>query len=98
MEAILSREADKKGMSGRSKDRYIYGGMNNMGFMKSNKETDRGREAEQKHNMDMRGGNMMHSEPDTDEQGGPPDNDADDRGGFMSKGSAPKKKRGFMRA
>jgi hypothetical protein len=98
METILSREAEKKGMSGKDKDRYTYGGMNNMGFMRGNKETDRGAAAQRKHDMDTRGGPVDESgqddQPDTGRMG---DSDSGQRHGFMSKGTAPKKKRGFMR-
>lgn len=47
--ADLKRFAAKKGKSGKDADRYVYGAMNNMGAMRGNKETAKGREMDEKH-------------------------------------------------
>lgn len=49
LEHRLKREAEKKGLKGRRADAYVYGTMNNRGYMKGSKETAKGREAERKH-------------------------------------------------
>ena len=57
LETILGREASRKGMSGRRKERYIFGALNNQGAMRGNKETARGRAMSRKHKRKMaRGG------------------------------------------
>lgn len=47
--ADLKRFAAKKGKSGKDADRYVYGAMNDMGVMRGNKETAKGREWDKKH-------------------------------------------------
>lgn len=49
LKARLKSQAKKKGFSGKKADRYVYGAMNNMGAMKGNKETSKGRKMQQKH-------------------------------------------------
>jgi hypothetical protein len=49
LEKALEKEAVKKGFSGKRKDKYIYGAMNNMGAMRGNKETAKGKRMEKKH-------------------------------------------------
>lgn len=56
LEHALRKEARKKGKSGKSADRYVYGTMNNMGTMKGSKETSKGRAMERKHEQDGRKG------------------------------------------
>ena len=43
LEHILESVAAKHGFSGRRAARYVYGAMNNMGAMRGNKETAKGR-------------------------------------------------------
>jgi hypothetical protein len=54
LERKLAGEARKKGLSGRSKDRYVYGAMNRIGAMRGNKQTEKGAEMERKHKRKMR--------------------------------------------
>lgn len=49
LEKQLKRAATAKGLKGDSADRYVYGAMNNMGAMRGNKETPKGRAIEKKH-------------------------------------------------
>lgn len=46
LEDKLKREYRKKGKSGRSLDKAVYGTLNKLGFMKGNKVTAKGRKAE----------------------------------------------------
>lgn len=52
LENALRKAAAKKGKKGRALDRYVYGGMNNMGAMRGNKETAKGRAMAAKHARD----------------------------------------------
>jgi hypothetical protein len=52
IEAEVRKSAAKKGLSGDKADQYVYGAMNNKGFMKGNKETPKGEAAEAKFNKD----------------------------------------------
>jgi len=54
LEARLKSAAADKGLKGEARDRYVYGAMNNMGAMKGNKITAKGRRMERKHNEKMR--------------------------------------------
>jgi len=54
LEELLKKEAEKKGYTGKKKGSYIFGAMNNLGFMKGNKETAKGKEAERKHKKTLR--------------------------------------------
>lgn len=49
LENRLKAQARKKGFKGRRAAKYVYGAMNNMGAMKGNKETAKGRAMERKH-------------------------------------------------
>ena len=49
LERALRKAAAKKGFRGKRADRYVYGGMNNMGAMRGNKETEKGRAMQKKH-------------------------------------------------
>lgn len=49
LESKLKAGAAKAGKTGRAADRYVYGAMNNMGAMRGNKETAKGRAMERKH-------------------------------------------------
>jgi hypothetical protein len=51
IEDKLKSEASKKGFTGKRAARYIYGAMNNMGAMKGNKETAKGKAMQKKHTM-----------------------------------------------
>lgn len=51
LEKKLRAEASKKGFTGRKAARYVYGAMNNMGAMKGNQETAKGRSMQKKHTM-----------------------------------------------
>lgn len=52
LESVLSKEADKKGFTGDRKDHYVFGAMNNMGAMRGNKETPKGKAMQEKHERD----------------------------------------------
>ena len=41
LEEKLRKSANKKGYKGERADRYVYGSMNEMGFMHGNKRTDK---------------------------------------------------------
>lgn len=49
LEKILSKAAAKKGLTGKAAKRYEFGAMNNIGAVKGNKITDKGREMQAKH-------------------------------------------------
>ncbi len=49
LEAKLKKAAADKGFGGKRADRYVYGAMNNMGAMRGNKETAKGKRIEKKH-------------------------------------------------
>lgn len=53
LEKDLAKSADKKGFTGRRKERYIYGAMNNLGAMHGPKETSKGAEMQRKHDDKM---------------------------------------------
>ena len=53
LEKDLAKSADKKGFTGRRKERYIYGAMNNLGAMHGSKETIKGAEMQRKHDDKM---------------------------------------------
>jgi hypothetical protein len=55
LEAKLKSEARGKGFSGRRADKYVYGAMNNMGAMRGNKVTKKGRRMQAKHDRKMSG-------------------------------------------
>ena len=54
LESKLRESAADKGFSGKRADRYVYGAMNNMGAMRGNKETAKGKRMEKKHREKMR--------------------------------------------
>lgn len=56
LEDRLAEGARKRGFTGKRAARYIYGAMNNMGAMRGNKETAKGRAMERKHKRDMKRG------------------------------------------
>ena len=49
IEAEFRRGAAKKGLTGDRADAYVYGGMNNAGYMHGSKITTKGRGSERKH-------------------------------------------------
>ena len=49
VENALKNEAAKKGFTGKRAARYVYGAMNNMGAMRGNKETAKGKAMQAKH-------------------------------------------------
>lgn len=53
LEQRLEAGARKHGFTGRRAARYIYGGMNNIGAMRGNKITAKGRAMERKHAQKM---------------------------------------------
>lgn len=53
LESALRKTAADKGMKGDRADNYVYGAMNNMGAMKGNKETAKGRAMQKKHDEDQ---------------------------------------------
>ena len=54
LEQELEKGAAKKGLTGKRKARYVYGGMNNMGAMRGNKETAKGAAMQRKHDSKIR--------------------------------------------
>ena len=54
LENILQKEASKQGFSGKQANHYIYGAMNNMGAIRGNKITAKGRSMQRKHNAKMK--------------------------------------------
>lgn len=56
LEAKLKSKAAEKGLSGKKADRYVYGAMNNIGAMRGNKETPKGKRMEKKHAAKVAGG------------------------------------------
>lgn len=53
LEDALARSAAKKGLTGKRKNAYVFGGMNNMGAMRGNKMTAKGAAMQKKHQKDM---------------------------------------------
>ncbi len=49
LENALRHEGRKKGLTGKHLEKYVYGGMNNIGAMHGSKETPKGAEMEKKH-------------------------------------------------
>ena len=49
LENVLEKEATKKGMRGKQAKRYVFGAMNNMGAVRGNKITAKGRAMQKKH-------------------------------------------------
>ena len=54
LEKKLMSEAKKKGMSAKESARYTFGAMNDLGAMRGNKETAKGREMDKKHAAKMK--------------------------------------------
>ena len=54
MPAFLEAKLRKNVPAGVDPDRYVYGAMNNMGAMRGNKTTAKGKRMEKKHNAKMR--------------------------------------------
>lgn len=52
LEDRLAREAAAKGLTGRRAAAYVYGTMNNRGYMRGSKETRKGAAAQRKHDRD----------------------------------------------
>jgi len=50
LEDKLKQSAAKKGLKGKNADRYVWGAMNNLGAVKGNVITAKGRAMERKHN------------------------------------------------
>lgn len=59
LEDKLKAEAAKKGFSGARAARYTYGAMNNMGAMRGNKETAKGRRMDKRHQVKL--AKMVHA-------------------------------------
>ena len=53
LEEKLRSEAASKGFKGDRADKYVYGAMNNMGAMRGNKETAKGKAMQKKHVADQ---------------------------------------------
>lgn len=51
LENALRHEAAKKGLTGKHADHYVYGGMNALGAMHGNQETEKGKQMEAKHQV-----------------------------------------------
>jgi hypothetical protein len=56
LEAKLKKKAAAKGFEGKRADRYVYGAMNNLGAMRGNKETPKGKRMQKKHEAKVHGG------------------------------------------
>jgi hypothetical protein len=56
LENALRHEGKRKGLAGKHLERYIYGGMNNIGAMRGSKETAKGAAMERKHESDQKKG------------------------------------------
>lgn len=54
MPQFLEAKLRKKVPAGVDRDRYVYGAMNNMGAMRGNKETAKGKRMQKKHTAKMR--------------------------------------------
>jgi hypothetical protein len=54
LEDRLKAEAEKKRYSGKRADSYVYGTMQNIGAIKGNKETAKGRAMDAKHEADKK--------------------------------------------
>lgn len=54
LEKDLESAAEKKGLSGKAEDRYVYGAMQNRGLIHGNKITPKGEALQAKHDADMR--------------------------------------------
>jgi len=54
LEDRLKAEAAKKGFTGKRADRYVFGGLNNLGVMHGSKETAKGEREEAKHEAKLR--------------------------------------------
>lgn len=52
LEDKLEREASKRHLTGRRKAAFVYGTMNNLGAMRGNKITPKGRAMQRKHDRD----------------------------------------------
>jgi hypothetical protein len=57
LEKALAKSANKKGLTGKHKAAYVYGGMNNLGAMHGNKETPKGKRMQAKHDKKVKTGN-----------------------------------------
>jgi hypothetical protein len=69
LEDDLKAEAAKKGLRGRRADRYVYGAMNNEGYMRGNQETKKGAELQAKHDRDQHAGGRGRLGPATTSRG-----------------------------
>lgn len=63
LEKKLKAEAAAKGFTGHHADRYVYGGMNNLGVMRGNQETAKGRRMDAKHARDVKAGTGQGMHP-----------------------------------
>lgn len=59
MPAFLEAKLRKNVPKGVDPDRYVYGAMNNMGAMKGNKVTPKGKRMQKKHDVKMRGSRKL---------------------------------------
>lgn len=63
LENRLRAQAAAKGFTGERADRYVYGAMNNRGYMRGNVETSKGRAVEAKHQRDVKAGRASNGHP-----------------------------------
>jgi hypothetical protein len=54
LEDALEQSAAKRGLSGKRADAYVFGTMNNLGAVRGNKETAKGRAMERKHEAKLK--------------------------------------------
>jgi len=54
LEAKLKKAAADKGFTGKKRDAYVYGTENEIGVMRGNKETPKGKRMEKKHAREVK--------------------------------------------
>jgi hypothetical protein len=54
LENALKHEAKKRGLTGRHADAYVYGTLNDLGAMRGDRETAKGRAMTAKHQRDLK--------------------------------------------
>lgn len=67
LEKAIGKSADKAGLSGRKKDQYVFGAMNNLGAMQGNKTTAKGKAMQAKHDAAPPG--VRERKPETRKRG-----------------------------
>ena len=60
LERKLKTQAAKEGLTGKAANRYAFGALNNMGAMRGNVETPKGKAMDAKHAADMKAPAARH--------------------------------------